>query len=183
MSNRQTLMLLVVLTVLAGVGRSLAAARLSRYQEALNSHKKSYQFIAETASDLAYRRSKVAAADTEKGYQTHFQNQAFTAHMGSLTVQTQEKPQQNYVDKIFTITFEGDDKRFRRQQIVNFLYNSELLMPRMRTTVLTIQPAGPQGGRRRRTGVAPGVDREDYWRIGQLLFVQRTQKAKEEKKR
>ena len=133
----------------------------------------------ETTEELRDRRSKYALADDEQGYLEHFQTRAYGAEMGTVNPVPNTRTRNTYTDKIFTLEFlESENPRFVRGQIVNMIYNSENLLPRMRCTTLKVTPA-PAGTTRSRRGVPPGEDRDDVWKVDTMVFTQRTPTARE----
>ncbi|MBT3340357.1 MAG: hypothetical protein HOM34_09935 [Planctomycetes bacterium] len=175
MSTRQTLYLLMVLVAAALGGRFWAVGNYERWENALSTHKEKDKQIFESVEDLVVRRSKFSIADGEQGFLTHFQKQAHNARMGSVTTKPKSRERSGWVDKTFTIEFEKEDARFRRSQIVNFLFNAEGLVPRMRTTSLSLRPAS--GGKRSKQ-IPSGAEREDDWRITDLVLTQRSPRSK-----
>ncbi len=99
--------------------------------------------------------------------------------MGSIDVKVRKLTQKNYEDKIFEVKFANGDEGFRRDQLRTFLFNSELLLPRVRTTLFDLQPLGPSG---RSRAIDPGVEREDIWKITKLEFRQRSPVVKKAKR-
>lgn len=172
MNNRTTLYLLMGLAVAAIGGRFWSISYLKNWDQALENHKRSYKLVWEASDDLAVRRENAPKSNEEFYFRAHFQAQAYDpAQMGTINVKMRERPQKNYEDKIFEIEFQEGDAGFRRDQMRAFLFNSELLMPRVRTTILNLQPVS-QGGRGRK--IDSGVDREDLWKITKLEFRQRS---------
>lgn len=180
MSGRQTLILLLVLALLAALGRLVTGSVRSRHEKAFEQHKRDLKFVAETSGDLKVRLANMAVAKDEQGYATHFARQAVNARVGSVNAQSKLAPSSNYDDWVFTIEFLEQSPQFERNQIAVFIYNSELLMPRMRCTKLSLQ-AAPAAGATKSRRVATGVDRPDLWTVGALEFRQRTPKAREQR--
>jgi len=176
MNNRTTLYLLMGLALAAIGGRYWSVSYRSSWETAFLNHQRSYKIIWETSDDLAIRRENAPKSNEEFYFRAHFQAQAYDpAQMGTINVKMRERPQKNYEDKIFEIEFQEGDAGFRRDQMRAFLFNSELLMPRVRTTILNLQPVS-QGGRGRKLDT--GVEREDLWKITKLEFRQRSPVAK-----
>lgn len=171
MNGNRTLALLLALTVVAGVARIWVHRDYRGKVEARDRSLDQYRELWETVDDLEVRLQRTTAAKTESETLVHFQRQALRARMGTVNTTTRERPKATWVDKIFTIEFEAEVPRFRREQIVNFLHNSENLIPRMRSTRLAVRPAT---GDRRRKQIPPGAEREDLWRVDELQFTQRS---------
>ncbi len=175
MNNRQTLYLLMVLVAVALGGRFWSVGNYERWNTALALHKAKDKQVFETVEDLIVRRGKFSIADGEQGFLAHFQKQAHNARMGSVATKPKSRERSGWVDKTFTIEFEKEDARFRRSQIVNFLFNAEGLVPRMRTTSLSLRPAS--GGKRSKS-IPSGSAREDDWKITDLVLTQRSPRSK-----
>lgn len=174
MSNRQMLYLLIALTALALGARVWAASWSDGWSEDLAEHEKRYKSIYSACNDLAYRREKAPKNTDDQAFRLHFQNQAFEARMGTIDVSVSDMSrgsQSGVQDKTFTIEFENPQSAFERKQVRLFLFNSELLYPRIRSTQLSLEPAGPEGAKRQ---VETGAPREDAWRITELVFKQRS---------
>lgn len=173
MSNRQMLYLLIGLALLALVGRFWAASWSGSWNESLLAHEKRYQAIYTACNDLAFRREKAPKGTDDQAFRLHFQKQAFEARMGTIDVNVRENPRagQGIQDKGFSIEFENPQAAFQRQQIRLFLFNSELLYPRVRSTQLSLVPASVEGNKRQ---VETGAPREDIWRVAKLEFKQRS---------
>jgi len=179
MNNRTTLYLLMGLALAAIGGRFWSISNRSSWKAAMDNHQRLYKLIWETTDDLAVRRENAPKSNEEFYFRAHFQAQAYDpAQMGTINVKMRERPQKNYEDKIFEIEFEEGDSGFRRDQMRAFLFNSELFMPRVRTTVLNLQPIAPQGRGRK---IDSGVEREDLWKITKLEFRQRSAIASKSK--
>lgn len=171
MNNRTTLYLLMGLAVAAIGGRLWSTHHLETWQSSLSEHERRYKVIYETTDDLAVRRENAPKGSDDVYFRQHFQNQAFRAQMGTIDVTVRSRSQKNHEDKIFEVDFAVGEDGFRRDQLRTFLFNSELLMPRVRTTILQLKPRGPKG---RGRGIDPGVEREDIWKIDKLEFRQRS---------
>lgn len=172
MNNRTTLYLLMGLAVAALGGRMWSISHLDGWRTSLVEHERRYKAIYETADDLSLRREKAPKGSDDVYFRSHFGRQAqATANMGGIDVGVRSRSQKNFEDKIFEIEFANGEDGFRRDQLRTFLFNSELLMPRVRTTILNLKPRGPKG---RSRGIDPGVEREDIWKIDKLEFRQRS---------
>lgn len=173
MSNRQMLYLLITLTAVALGARFWAASWHNGWKDSLAVHEKRYQDVYSACNDLAFRREKAPKGTDDQAFRLHFQNQAFDARLGTIDVSVRDNPRAGtgIADKTFTIGFENAQAAFQRQQIRLFLFNSELLYPRIRNTQLSLTPA-PSDGRART--VETGAPREDLWRISKLEFKQRS---------
>lgn len=175
MSNRSTLYTLVGLAIAALVGNLWAESNLQHWDDALVSHQRRYKAIWEECDDLEMRREKAPKGSDEQSFRLHFQTQAYTAQMGDINVNVNTRTRSGVEDKIFTIEFAKSDRGFRRDQLRTFLFNAELLYPRVRTTSLTIKPHA-EGSRRK--GVDTGVERIDLWDVSKLELRQRSPKTK-----
>ena len=173
MSNRQMLYLLITLTVVALGARFWAVSWHEGWKDSLVVHQKRYQEIYATCNDLAFRREKAPKGTDDQAYRQHFQKEAFAARLGTIDVAVRDNPRSGtgVADKTFTIGFENAQAAFQRQQIRLFLFNSELLYPRIRSTQLTLVPASSDG---RVKAVETGAPREDQWRVSKLEFKQRS---------
>ncbi|MGB0954144.1 MAG: hypothetical protein ACPG31_13060 [Planctomycetota bacterium] len=171
MNNRTTLYLLMGLAVAAIGGRLWSTHYLETWQTSLTEHERRYKVIYETTNDLQERRKEAPKGSDDIYFRQHFQSQAFEAQMGSIDVNVRRRTQANHEDKIFEVDFAVGEDGFRRDQLRTFLFNAELLMPRVRTTILNLKPRGPKG---RGRGIDPGVEREDIWKIDKLEFRQRS---------
>ena len=170
MSNRQTLFVLIGFAALALIGKLWSESHLSYWEETLLTHQRRYKLIWEECDNLELRREKAPKGTDEQSFRLHFQTQAYTAQMGDINVTVRSRQRTNYQDQTFTLEFARDENGFRRDQLRTFLFNSELLYPRMRTTSLVLQPHS-QNGRR---GVESGVERLDLWDIKKLEMRQRS---------
>lgn len=179
MNNRTTLYLLMGLAAAAIGGRIWSNHYLESWDTALLDHQRRYKNIWETSDNIAVRREKAPKGSDDVYFRQHFQTQAFGAQMGSIDLTVRPRTQKNYEDKIFEVKFSNMDDGFRRDQLRTFLFNSELLLPRVRTTILNLQPQGEKG---RARSVDPGVDREDYWKVTKLEFRQRSPVAQKPKR-
>jgi len=177
MNNRTTLYLLMGLAVAAVGGRMWSNHYLDTWRTSLTEHERRYKVIYETTDDLEVRREKAPKGSDDIYFRQHFQNQAFQAQMGSIDVNVRSRSQKNSEDKIFEVDFAVGEDGFRRDQLRTFLFNSELLMPRVRTTILNLKPRGPKG---RSRGLDAGVEREDIWKIDKLEFRQRSPVAQKQ---
>ena len=175
MNNRSTLYTLVGLAVAALIGSLWAESNREYWNDSLRSHKTRYQAIFEECDDLKIRRKKAPKGSDEQSFRLHFQTQAYSAQMGDINVNVNTRNRNAVEDKIFKIEFAKGDQGFRRDQLRNFLFNAELLYPRVRTTSLAIEPHS-EGARSR--GIDTGVERIDLWDITKLEMRQRSPKAK-----
>ncbi|KAA3605066.1 MAG: hypothetical protein DWQ01_20950 [Planctomycetota bacterium] len=182
MSNRQTLYLLLVLAVLAGGARVYMKSYHDTYENAMQQGKNHMKFVHETVDDLQHRLESLSVAATEQGFRGHFQARAYKANMGRVGEITVAKPRRSRVanaqDQVIDIAFGDENQRFTRDQIRGFLYFSELLMPRVRTSALHLIPAQSVAGGRR-PKLQTGEDREDAWAFKKLTFLHRSQVALE----
>ncbi len=176
MNNVRSLYLLMALAVFATGGRFWAQSSLQTWEDAVDNHERQWEKIWTTCEELAARRDKAPKGSEEQSFRLHFQNQAYTAHMGTIEVQKRTSNRNDFEDLIFTIDFQDEDALFDRQKLRLFLFNSELLYPRMRTTGLAIQAAAP-GGRGR--ALPTGSDRDDLWKVTKLEFKRRSPTADE----
>jgi hypothetical protein len=174
MNNRSTMYMLMVLAALAFGGRFWSQKHLSNWEESVTRGQSRYKVIWETSDDLALRREKAPKGTDDQSFRKHFQAQAFGARMGNLDIKT-DRPRQTRAggeDRTFTIVFDEETGgAFTRAQLRYFLFNSELLFPRLRCTALSLSPNPPD---RRSRGIDPGLDREDIWRVTKLQFKQRS---------
>ncbi len=169
MSNRQILLLLVILTAGAAGGRQWAKGYHDLWDEALVDHKKRYVSIIENALEVKERRDPVLeVAAGNSSYQSQLQQFAVeSSSLGNITVKPQGDPDG---DLRLTVEFEDPEHRYDRSQLASFLYNAEGRIPRLRTTQFTIRPAG-SGGRGK---VKTGAEREDTWHVDRLIFTKRS---------
>ncbi len=172
MSNRQILYLLMGLTALAFGARMWATAYDRGWEEAVADHERLYSKLYSMVNDIAARREKAPKGTDERAYRKHFQSQAYAARMGTIDVQHRTRTRGGVRDDTYTIEFTDPSAAFTREQVRLFLYNSELLFPRLRTTLLDMLPAPPPGSRAR--NVETGADRPDLWKLPKLEFTQRT---------
>ncbi len=175
MNNRSTLYTLVGLAVAALLGNLWAESNLEYWEDSLGLHETRYKAIWEECDDLEMRREKAPKGSDEQSFRLHFQTQAYSAQMGDINVNVNTRNRNAVEDKIFKIEFAKGDQGFRRDQLRNFLFNAELLYPRVRTTSLVVKPHS-EGARSR--GIDTGVERIDLWSITKLEMRQRSPKAK-----
>lgn len=173
MNNIRSLYILMALAVLAVGGRFWALSSRAHWVDAVADHERQWEKIWTTCEELEGRREKAPKGTENQRYRRHFQEQAFKAHMGQVDVQKRDRPGREYDDLIFEIAFQDEGALFDRQKLRLFLFNSELLFPRMRTTGFAIQASEP-GGRGR--PLPTGKDRDDLWRVTKLEFRQRSPK-------
>ncbi len=176
MSNRRTLTMLMVLAVAAGGLRLGVGSWFNQYDDGLRAHEGALKLIIQDTSYLRNRRSNAVVAESDDGYVTHLQSEARDQNMGTVTAAMKEDDLDTAISRVFTVGFEKDPPYFSRRQISAFLFNTEL-MPRMRTTKLTLVPASPTGGRSRK-GPEAGAERDDLWEVRNLVFTQLTPVAK-----
>ena len=169
MSNTRILYLLIFLALGASVGRFWMQNHRRNWEQAVEDHKRAWEKIWVTSEELAVRRDKAPKGDANTRFRTHFQTEAFAAHMGTIEMQQRRQQRNTFEDQVFDIAPQEADATFDRQQLRLFLFNSELKFPRMRTTAFGIQPV-PRTGR----SVPTGADRDDRWRITKLEFRHRT---------
>lgn len=176
MSNRQTLYLLMALTVLVAVGRFWAAGRLDDYENGIRLHEATYRDIHVLVHELNTRRPRAVVTEDESGVMSHFQRQAQTARIGVVKVTSRPRAHRNFRDVTYTIDFEDGPPRLTREQIATFLFNATMPshMPRMRTTALAMTPASSEP---RQRAIPSGQERRDVWRITKLEFTRRTPTA------
>lgn len=174
MNNVRSLYLLMALAAVSVGGRFWAQSSLQHWEDAVVNHERQWEKIWTTSEELAARREKAPKGSEEQRHRKFFQNQAFAAHMGTIEVQKRTANRNEFEDLVFDISFQEEDALFDRQKLSLFLFNSELLYPRMRTTGLSIQAANP-GGRGR--ALPTGSEREDLWKVTKLEFKQRSPKA------
>lgn len=179
MSGRQTLLLFIVVVIVTGALRFWMADRLERYEDGLREHVEAWETILEKVQTINFRRQEIPRDEGAGGALTHFQDQARVARVGVVNVSSQAKPnsRRQYRDDRFTIEFEATNPSFTREQIANFLYNSETQMTRMRCTKLSMSPFSTRSGR---GSIPSGQDRADLWKISSLEFTRRTPTRKGE---
>ncbi|MDP6963237.1 MAG: hypothetical protein QGF46_03630 [Planctomycetota bacterium] len=175
MSNRSTLFTLIGLAAAALVGNLWAESNLNKWNDSLTQHQRRYQAIWEACDDLEMRREKAPKGSDEQSFRLHFQTLAYTAKMGYINLILNGRTRSGIEDKIFKIEFAKGDRGFRRDQLRTFLFNAELLYPRVRTTSLVLKPHS-EGGRRR--DIETGAERIDLWDINKLELRQRSPMAK-----
>ncbi len=178
MKNRNVIMTLLVLTLLSGVGRFWISARFEKYTAGLTEHREAFRFIGETVSNLHVRRSKLSVADNDIGFQTLFTRLSRAASLGAVDAEARSgrsSASSTYDDKTWTVAFQSDQSGISRSRLVQFLFNVENEVNRMRTTQLEIRPFSPQS--RSSKGVPFGQDRADLWRVNKLEFTRRTPTA------
>lgn len=171
MSNRQMLYLLFGLAVLGFGLRFWAVSWHGGWTDAVLDHERRYQDIYAMCNDLAFRREKAPKGTDDASFRKHFQEQAYVARIGTIDVSVRENTRGNQRDKSFTIGFEDPQASFQRQQLSLFLFNSELLYPRLRATLLALTPV-PMDPKSR--SVDSGAERQDLWRVSKLEFKQRS---------
>jgi len=165
------LYLLFGLTVLGFGLRLWAVTWHGSWTDAVAEHQSRYRDIYAMCNDLAFRREKAPKGTDDASFRKHFQEQAYQARIGTINVSVRENTRGNQRDKTFTIGFEDPQASFQRQQLSLFLFNSELLYPRLRATQLSLAPV-PMDPRAR--SVESGAERQDVWRVSKLEFKQRS---------
>lgn len=172
MSNRRTLILLVLLAGGAGFGKFWAADFREKWQGQLNQHKAKYVTVVELAHKVQKRRERAIYGLGDSTSQSQIQEFAGKASLGNVTPKpTGRNRNPDEGDYTLTIDFENPMHRFTRSQIGSFLYNCEVKIPRMRTKELVLRPAG-DGSRKVKTG----SEREDLWRVERLILIKRSPK-------
>ncbi|MDP6942036.1 MAG: hypothetical protein QGH51_08440 [Planctomycetota bacterium] len=174
MSANRTLISLALFCVAAGAARLWVGGQHSDYDEGFTSHKKAYQVIFETVQDLSLRRSEIILGEEESSFMGYISGQARRAHIGTVTINPNTKPKGNqFLDTTMTVSTEDKSSGFARSAIAGFLYNVEAVKRSMkfRTTNLKISAANPSDKRGR--PVKKGAEREDLWRIDNLVFKRR----------
>ncbi|HEX9795029.1 MAG TPA: hypothetical protein VGC54_13685 [Planctomycetota bacterium] len=171
MNGRQTLMLLGILVVAAAIGRWWVSSQLDQNTVACSAGRKQLETVYTMVDELSDRLASSNVSKDESAVLRHFQERAIDAYMGTVNPKTRTSPQRTYLDRIYTIDFEKEAPEFKRTQIVNFLWNAELV-PRMRCTTLVLRPASPGDNRRRQ--LPAGAERPDVWQIEELIFTQRS---------
>lgn len=174
MSNRKTLILLIALVVGTGGGRYWAQNYRKTWDDSFVDHSKLYRSVIGKAREVSARREAAiyGLVDGSGSYQTQIQEFAGKAKLGNVTARPRGRADQG--DYTLNIEFQDTEHRFGRNQIFSFLYNCEVMIPRMRTKQFTMRPV--VDGMRK---VDPGVDREDLWKVEQLTFVKRSPERKD----
>jgi len=169
MSNTRILYILIFLALASIGGRWWMQGLRKDWEKAVVDHERGWERVWATSEELAVRREKAPKGPANQRIRTHFQTQAFAAHMGAVEMQTRTQKRNSYEDQIIEVSPADNEATFDRQQLRLFLFNSELEFPRMRTTAFGIQPV-PRTGR----SVATGAERDDRWRVTKLEFRHRT---------
>ncbi len=165
------LFLLIGLAVAALGLRVWAVSWHNGWVDSVGEHEKRYKDIYVMSNDIAFRREKAPKGTDEAAFRKHFQNRAYEAKLGTIDTAVRENTRGNQRDKTFTIGFEDPAASFQRQQLSLFLFNSELMYPRLRVTHFTLAPISVD--LRART-VDSGAERQDLWKVSRLEFVQRS---------
>lgn len=165
------LYLLFGLTVLGFGLRFWAVAWHGGWTDSVGEHQRRYQDIYAMCNDLAFRREKAPKGTDDASFRKHFQEQAYLARIGTINVSVRPNTRGTVKDISFTIGFEDPQASFQRQQLSLFLFNSELLYPRLRATLLSMTPV-PTDPKAR--AVESGAERQDLWRVSKLEFKQRS---------
>ncbi len=179
MSNKSTLILLVVLTVLAGGFRWFMQTQHGEYESGLSRHKKTYTEIRGMVDDLRDRRKQVILGDAQEFILGYLNEQAGRVHIGQINAPEKKSPKTNYTDHNFVVEFEKGKEAMSRQALAGFMFNveSQKRAMRLRTTGLKIRP--DTGDRRMSKGVPKGADRADIWRVDNLAFTRRLPREKD----
>lgn len=176
MNNRSTMLLLLVLAAVAGVLRLWTGHWFGTYEDGMASHKAALRQITQDVDYLRQRRANSVVAESEDMYLTHFQKRAREQGMAPIAAPMKEKSESNFIRRTFSIELQKDPPYFLRQRITAFLFNTELQMPRLRTTRLALRPALAGSGSRSKAP-DPGAERDDLWEITNLEFTQLTPQA------
>jgi len=174
MSGNRTLLFLIALCLAAAGARTWIGGEHSDYEQGFVTHKKAYQDIYKTAQDLSLRRGQVIFGEAESSFMGYISGQARDAYMGTVTINPNTKPKGNqYLDTTMTVSSENKGAGFTRNALAGFLFNVESVKKSMkfRTTNLKISSANP--GDKRGRPVKKGAEREDIWRLDNLVFKRR----------
>jgi hypothetical protein len=178
MSNRRTLIFLVILATGAGFGKYWAADFRSKWETQLNLHKNKYVAVVELANKVQKRRERAVYGLGDSTSQSQIQEFAAKASLGNVTAKPSgrlKNPDEG--DYPLTIDFENKMHQFTRSQIGSFLFNCEVKIPRMRTKELSIRPAGETSRK-----VETGAERENLWRVERLILMKRSPSKKDNKR-
>lgn len=167
MSNRRTLIILVVLVTLTGAGRFWAQSLREKWDTGFQQHSQLFRSVIEKAREVSARREAAVYGLGDSSYQTQIQEFAGRSRLGNITVRPRGNPDEG--DYTMIVDFENSDHRYGRNQIYTFLYNCEVMIPRVRTTSLSVRPASENNRK-----LEPGVDRDDLWKVEQITFVKRS---------
>lgn len=167
MSNRRTLIILVILVSLTGAGRFWAKSHRETWDAGFDRHASLFKSVIEQAREVSARREAAVYGLGDSSYQTQIQEFAGRSRLGNITVRPRGNAEVG--DYILMVDIENPDHRYGRNQIFTFLYNCEVMIPRVRTTSLSIRPAA-EGTRK----LVPGADRDDLWKVEQVTFTKRS---------
>lgn len=167
MSNRRTLIILVVLVVATGAGRFWAQSHREAWDTGFQRHAQLFKSVVAEAREVSARREAAVYGLGDSSYQTQIQEFAGRSRLGNITVRPRGNAE--FGDYVMVIDIENKEHRYGRNQIFTFLYNCEVMIPRVRTTSLSIRPASESTRK-----IEPGVDREDLWKVDQLTFTKRS---------
>jgi hypothetical protein len=167
MSNRRTLIILLVLVALTGGGRFWAKSHRATWDSGFNRHAELFKSVIEEAREVSARREAAVYGLGDSSYQTQIQEFAGRSRLGNITVRPRGNAEVG--DYVLMVDIENSDHRYGRNQIFTFLYNCEVMIPRVRTTSLSIRPAS-EGTRK----LDPGTDRDDLWKLEQVIFTKRS---------
>jgi hypothetical protein len=168
MSNKRTLIILLLLVAVTGAGRYWAQTYRADWDTGFQRHSALFRSVVGQAREVAARREAAVYGLGDSSYQTQIQEFAGNSRLGNITVRPSGNAEQG--DYRMTVEIEDNDHRYGRNQIFTFLYNCEVMIPRVRTTMLKMRPAGDSGSRK----LDPGSDREDLWKVEQLIFLKRS---------
>ena len=170
MNNRRTLIILLVLVAGTGAGRYWAQTYRDQWDTGFTRHAQLFRSVIEQSREVAARRAAAVYGLGDSSYQTQIQEFAGRSSLGNITVRPRGNPEEG--DYSMNVDFENPEHRYGRNQIFAFLYNCEVMIPRVRTTAFSMRPAN-EGSRK----LEPGTDREDLWKVEQLTFVKRSPRA------
>lgn len=167
MSNRRTLIILLVLVALTGAGRFWAKSHRTTWDSGFSRHASLFKSVIEEAREVSARREAAVYGLGDSSYQTQIQEFAGRSRLGNITVRPRGNAEVG--DYVLMVDIENPDHRYGRNQIFTFLYNCEVMIPRVRTTSLSIRPAS-EGTRK----LEPGTERDDLWKVEQVTFIKRS---------
>ena len=167
MNNRRTLIILLVLVAATGGGRFWAKEYRGTWDTGFTRHSQQFRAVIEKAREVSARREAAVYGLGDSSYQTQIQEFAGRSRLGNITVRPRGNAEEG--DYSMVVDFEDPNHRYGRNQIFTFLYNCEVMIPRVRTTSFSMRPAN-EGSRK----LEPGTDRDDIWKVEQLTFVKRS---------